>query len=171
MSLVQTRRTLSSQMLGIVDEFIAAGGPVPVNTREVAKFAVDSGKWDRKRATAITLCARDIARALREDSYTDAKGRTVRARHSIRVVKEVAGKKIQLTLWDDHRTMPHTFAERSFQQRRQQIVGDCKQLKLDVDSYNDRSEEPKKIQLVLNFTYDIAEDENVSAQWKRPQKG
>lgn len=95
----------------------------------------------------------------------------VRARHSIREVKEVAGKKVQQTFWDHHRTMSHAFAERSFQQRRQQIVGDCKQLKLDVDSYNDRSDDTKKIQLILNFTYDIAEDENVASKWKRPQKG
>ena len=123
-------------MLGIVEEFIAAGGSVPVNPRAVAKYAIDSGKWDRKRATAITLCAQDIARALREDYFIDDRGRMVRARHSIREVKEVAGKKVQQTFWDHHRTMSHAFAERSFQQRRQQIVGDCKQLKLDVDSYN-----------------------------------
>lgn len=158
-------------MLGIVDEFIASGGSVPVNPRDVAKYAIDSGKWDRKRVTVITLCARDIARALREDYYVDPQGRTVRARHSIRIVREVAGKNVQQTFWDHHRTMPHEFAERSFQQRRQQIVGDCKQLKLDVDSFNDRSDDKKKIQLVLNFTYDVAEDENVSGKWKRPQKG
>ncbi len=171
MSLVQSQRTLSSQMLGIVDEYIAAGGTVPVNPRAVAKWAIDAGKWNRKRATVITLCTRDIARALREDYFLDDKGRTVRARHSIRVVKCVAGKNVQQTFWDHHRTMPHEFAERSFQQRRRQIVGDCKQLKLDVDSYNDRSDVTRKIQLVLNFTYDIAEDETVSRSWQRPQKG
>lgn len=46
---------------------------------------------------------------------------------------------------------------RSFAQRRQQIVGDCYQLKTDVDVYNtkDRSQEP--IQIVLDFTYDVEE--------------
>ena len=60
----------------------------------------------------------------------------VRARHSIREVKEVAGKKVQQTFWDHHRTMSHAFAERSFQQRRQQIVGDCKQLKFSESGSN-----------------------------------
>lgn len=46
---------------------------------------------------------------------------------------------------------------RSFAQRRQQIVGDCYQLKTDVDVYNmkDRTQEP--IQIVLDFTYDVEE--------------
>lgn len=47
----------------------------------------------------------------------------------------------------------------AFQQRRQQIVGDCKQLKADVDSYNDLDPYAKPIQIVFNFTMDLAEIE------------
>jgi hypothetical protein len=47
----------------------------------------------------------------------------------------------------------------AFQERRQQIVGDCRQLKLDVDSYNDNKNDGKPIQLVLDFTLDVAEAE------------
>lgn len=38
--------------------------------------------------------------------------------------------------------------ERAFAQRREQIIGDCAQLRTDVDAYNDMSEE-SPIQLVL----------------------
>jgi hypothetical protein len=47
--------------------------------------------------------------------------------------------------------------ELAFAQRRQQIVGDCRQLKTDVDSYNDRHPSERAIQLVFDFTNDLAE--------------
>jgi hypothetical protein len=47
--------------------------------------------------------------------------------------------------------------ERAFAQRRQQIVGDCFQLRVDVDVYNDSNPDDAPIQLVLDFTRDIDE--------------
>lgn len=41
----------------------------------------------------------------------------------------------------------------------QQIVGDCVQLKTDVDVYNGRNPDKEPIQLVLDFTDDVAEIE------------
>ena len=49
--------------------------------------------------------------------------------------------------------------EVAFTQRREQIVGDCHQLKTDVDVYNDMKKEKPPIQLELNFTDDVAERE------------
>lgn len=45
----------------------------------------------------------------------------------------------------------------SFQGRRQQIVGDCKQLKTDVDSYNQNGNDGKPIQMIFDFTLDLEE--------------
>ncbi len=42
-------------------------------------------------------------------------------------------------------------------QRRQQIVGDCLQLKTDVDVYNDKRDLAEPIQIPLDFTLDVAE--------------
>ena len=47
----------------------------------------------------------------------------------------------------------------AFQQRRQQIVGDCKQLKADVDSYNDLNSDAEPLQIIFDFTMDLAEIE------------
>jgi hypothetical protein len=47
----------------------------------------------------------------------------------------------------------------SFQQRRQGIVGDCRQLKTDVDSYNDAHPREEPIQMIFDFTMDLAEIE------------
>jgi len=42
-------------------------------------------------------------------------------------------------------------------------VGDCRQLKTDVDSYNDNQNTGEPIQLVLDFTDDMAEYEALKA--------
>jgi len=152
-------KSYNSALLSLVEIYLDAGGKTPYCPRDVAEWAIVNGHWDRHKATAVSLCARDISRALREDYYTDDKGRLVRARHSVREFEETPEGKKQRTLWNDHRTMGREFAERSFKQRRMQIVGDCKQLKTDVDSFNDRHGGEPPIQLVLNFTYDVAEDE------------
>ena len=48
--------------------------------------------------------------------------------------------------------------EKAFAQRREQIVGDCVQLKTDVDVYNDMNRGKQvEIQLVLDFTEDVIE--------------
>jgi hypothetical protein len=49
--------------------------------------------------------------------------------------------------------------ETAFRQRRGQIVGECRQLKRDVDSYNQNARIENPIPLVLDFTHDIAEEE------------
>lgn len=45
----------------------------------------------------------------------------------------------------------------SFQNRRRGIVGDCRQMKVDVDSYNDAHPDAEPIQIVFDFTMDLAE--------------
>jgi len=45
----------------------------------------------------------------------------------------------------------------SFQQRRQQIVGDCRQLNTDVESYNEMRSSEEPIQIVFDFARDLLE--------------
>ena len=52
--------------------------------------------------------------------------------------------------------------EVAFQQRRQQIVMDCLQLKTDVDSYNENRKPESPIQMVFDFTDDLTELELAS---------
>jgi hypothetical protein len=53
--------------------------------------------------------------------------------------------------------------EIAFQQRRQQIVGDCRQLKADINSYNDNRSPDRPIQMSFDFTWDIEELQAVGA--------
>jgi hypothetical protein len=92
---------------------------------------------------------------MREEYITDARGRRVRAKHVARVTE--GGK--QLNLWADIRNAPREHLLVAFKQRRQQIVGDCRQLKLDVDSYNSTRGAKHPIPMVFDFTADLAEAE------------
>jgi hypothetical protein len=64
-----------------------------------------------------------------------------------------------LSLWGDidDPNAPHEHFVKSFGQRRQQIVGDCFQLKTDADVYNDVRKPELPIQIVLDFTLDVEE--------------
>ena len=95
---------------------------------------------------------------MREEYITDPQGRTVRAKHVARVERD--GE--QIPLWADIRTADRQHMEIAFQQRRQQIVGDCRQLKTDVDSYNENRNPGAAIQMVFDFTLDVAELEVVA---------
>ena len=63
----------------------------------------------------------------------------------------------QIPLWADMRTATREHMEVAFQQRRRGIVGDCKQLKNDVDSYNDNFNSEAAIQIIFDFTDDLEE--------------
>jgi len=69
----------------------------------------------------------------------------------------------QMPLWADIRSASREHMQVAFQQRRQQIVGDCRQLKADVDSHNENHNSGQAIQMVLDFTEDIEELEAFAA--------
>ena len=64
-----------------------------------------------------------------------------------------------LSLWRDidDPNAPYDHFPRSFGQRRQQIVGDCFQLKTDADVYNDVRKGEDPIQIMLDFTSNVEE--------------
>ena len=86
---------------------------------------------------------------MREDYTRDPQGRTVREMLAARV-----GGRIR---WNSRLRGSRGFVETSVKQRRDQIVGDCRHLKSDVDSFNDNRWPDNPIQLVLVFTDDVAE--------------
>lgn len=141
--------TLTEQLQSIVSEYLAAGQTWPATTREIAGWAIRAKLWQPHPDSAVAQCAEQLAGAMREEYIVDDQGRHVRAKHAARIEQKV--------LWDDIRTAPRDHMEIAFQQRRQQIVGDCHQLRTDADSYNDNANPGVAIQLVFDFTADLAE--------------
>ena len=126
-----------------------------IDAHAVAEWAYSNGLHKPSVRTVIDAIAADIAQVFREEYRTDEIGQRYRAKHAVRTKK---GDR-SMSLWadiDDDRA-PRDHFVRSFAQRRQQIVGDCFQLKTDVDVYNAKNSEQPPIQVPLDFTYDVEE--------------
>jgi hypothetical protein len=145
----------NKRMQQLVEEYTKTDATWPVEPNEFAAWAVRIKDWEPTVEAKVKLCAEQFSRAMREEYTTDAKGRRVRTKHAVRIMKGTR----QTTLWDDMRWAPHSHMVRAFQQRRDQIVGDCRQLKNDVDSYNEGHPDTPPIQLVFDFTLDMVEIE------------
>jgi len=135
----------------IVRKYRAEKQPGPVTAREMAVWAIKNKLWSMRESQILNRCSDDLAKAVREEYFIDPQGRKVRAKH--------AAKEKQLTFWDDIRTAGREFMAIAFQQRRKQIVGDCRHLRADVDSYNENYNPGEPIQTVFDFTLDILEVE------------
>lgn len=147
--------TYNEQMQRIVSDYRRQGGEWPTTTRSIAAWAISGKLWLPRHEAMISECAEDLSRAMREEYVTDPQGRRVRAKHAARISS--GGE--QTVLWADIRTAEPKHMQIAFQQRRRQIVGDCKHLKTDVDSYNDNASPPEPITMVWDFTDDLAEAE------------
>jgi len=141
--------TYNEQLQRLVNKYIESGGTWPTTTRELAVWALRNKLWAPQKGEVINIFVEQLARAMREEYILDPQGRKVRAKHAARIKQAV--------LWDDIRTASREHMQIAFQQRRQQIVGDCHQLKLDLDSYNENENDDLPIQMVFDFTIDLME--------------
>lgn len=145
----------SDQYFRIVELYLQDGGTEPIELDALARFAINNGHWHKHGSKLLQLCKRDLSRAFREQYHTDPQGRSVRTYHA---ATSREGESQQV-FWADMRTAPLEHMEAAFLQRREQIVGDCSQLKRDVDSFNDNNTYGAKYQLTLDFGQDVAERE------------
>ncbi len=145
--------TYHQQMQQIFGRYQQEVSAEPADLRLVAAWAIREKLWEPRPSDVHARFAEDMAAALREEYRTDKEGRRYRAKHAVRA--ERGGK--QYSFWADIDTAPRGHMEKAFAQRRRQIVNDSHQLRLDVDHYNSVHPDQAQIQLVLDFTDDVAE--------------
>ena len=144
--------TFNEQLLTIVEDYRNAGNPWPASRDEIAEWAVAHDKYQLTRGMAVAQCAERIARAMRLEHVKDKKGRSVRKYYAARIRENG-----QMTIrWDDWNA-ERPFMEVATANRRNQILGECRQLKDDVDSYNERLCPTQPIQVEFNFGVDLEE--------------
>src|SRR5258708_16538343 len=131
----------------------------PTSARQAVEWAVAEGLLELPQIDPYDVLPGDMADALRAEIQTDEKGRRYRVNHAVRITK--GG--VQYTFWGALGFAPHSHMERAFAQRRDQIVGDCLQLKTDVAVDNDmnRGKQPE-IQLILHFEEDVEERQQLA---------
>ena len=141
----------------IVEQYKQAKGIADgiIDTHDLAGWALDNGLYRPNLQDEIKITAEAFSRHFREEIRTDHTGKRYRAKHAVK--QNQNGK--QQTLWADldDPNVPIEHFKKAFSQRRQQIVGDCFQLKTDVDVCNEKK--GSNIQLPLNFEEDVAEAE------------
>ena len=125
----------------------------PSSAREVVDWAVENGLLELPRLAPKAALASKMANALRQEQGVDENGKHYRLNHAVRVTENG----VQNTFWGIMGFATHQHMTRSFGQRRDQIIGDCLHLKTDVDVYNSQQPLENVIQLVLDFTEDVAE--------------
>lgn len=143
----------NEQLQNIWHKYQAEHGDIPISSREAVDWGVAKGLLSVPKVDPLDKLAEDMSTALREEYRTDKHGRRYRVNHAVRITKYG----VQYTIWGVIDHSDREFMGRSYAQRRKQIVGDCLQLKTDVDVYNDMNPEQEPIQVVLNFTDDVEE--------------
>ncbi len=153
------KKSESEFLQEMVAEYRAAGQPWPSDTKAVAGWAIKNRLWQDRPETAIKRLARKLARAMREERFIDPQGRSVRLKHAYPDLRSHEGVPEQHLIWEDMPRMSDGQMLASSQLRRQQVLGDCAQLKTDIDSFNQNYNDGKPIQMSFDFTEDLIERE------------
>lgn len=135
------------------NEYLLETGKVLATTRELAIWAMTTGRWEPPADLALRKCREDYARALREEYISDSHGQPVRVNQAARC----RDKDGQTTFWGDIRQIPRKHMEAASTQRREQIVGECRQLDRDERYYNEQHPSEPPLQSQFDFMDDVLE--------------
>jgi len=142
----------SQEMQSIIKRYKEATGQASVDMHDVAKYAVSMGWPLPKPKTALERLAEQFSGAAREEIRRDeVTGKPYRANLAVTTWQ---GSQ-QTTLWTDIDEAPRNIAHRSFQQRREQMVGDAVQLTFDVMHWNRVNETEEPIRMEMDFNDDV----------------
>ncbi|SDA10897.1 hypothetical protein SAMN05216315_10284 [Nitrosospira sp. Nsp18] len=144
--------TKAQEMQSIIKRYREETGKDSVDMHDVAKYAIGMGWPLPKPKTAIDRLAEQFSSAAREEIRKDeVTGKPYRANLAVTTWQGTE----QMTLWTDIDVAPRYIAHRSFQQRREQTVGDVLQLTFDVMHWNRVNETEDPINMPTDFTDDV----------------
>lgn len=145
--------TYNEQLQRVWHDYEKEHGYLPARPRDAVIWGAMKGMIEVPTPDPYDKLAEDMSRALREEYGTDSLGRRYRKNHAVRVAKSG----VQHTFWAILGHAPREHMHKAFIQRREQIVGDCVQLAVDVEVYNDLNKEQPPIQMLFDFRDDVEE--------------
>jgi hypothetical protein len=126
-----------------------------VDMDAVAEWAIKKGVIPPKPKSPIELLSARLAQAQREEHKIDpATGWAYRVNHALRFKK---GDGVQYTLWGVLEDFTRDQMHLSLTNRRQQMMGEGVQIKIDEHVWNSRNPNKEPLQLIMDFTDDIEE--------------
>lgn len=127
-------------------------GEIQVDMKKVAKFAELKGWPMPVPKDPLDILAAELSRAARDEIKHDSEtGRPYRVNHALPIQQ---GQQ-SLFVWIDIDEAPRHMMLKSFNLRREQMVGDGLQLSYDADHWNARHKDEQEIQLDFDFGFDI----------------
>jgi hypothetical protein len=139
--------TKKQQLLRLRDAFRNAHDNKPATAREMADWAVENGLYKLPIYATERKCAEELADALRQEYMTVSGGRRVRTMH--------AWTDQQRQLWDHIDTISRPNMKMALALKRNGIVGEVKQIKTDMDYYNERHADEPPLQFSFDFHRDL----------------
>ncbi|WP_291521453.1 hypothetical protein [Acidithiobacillus sp.] len=144
--------TKSQKMQRLIKQYREETGKDSVDMHDVAQYAANLGWKLPLPKTPLELLAGQFSSAAREEvRHDESTGRPYRV--NLAVTTWQGGQ--QLTLWTDIDAAPRHIAHKSFQQRREQMVGDAFQLTLDLTHWNNVHKDEEPIVMPMDFTEDV----------------
>lgn len=154
--------TRKERNLEIVRRFEKEHQRKPFDLHEVYRFARKHNLWPEPHDLAERKFIDEVAKDLREVYIDNGEGDRVRYYHAV-----VKGNGAQGTLWGNVWDLPQEHLETGFSQRRGQSLGDCRQLKLDIEFVNKVRFSARPIVMSFNFDEDLAEEDALKELRKR----
>lgn len=111
----------TKQLLKLGNEFMEMNDADHIDPREFAGWAIRTKRWEPATSDAVSLLARDLRRALREEHFTDDQGRRVRRNHV--VIEGRNGE--QKAIWKHIEDADSQHMSKSLSRRRNIISGSC----------------------------------------------
>jgi hypothetical protein len=155
----QIKSSHKYQCQQIIHEYQLEHEGQPYEMEAVAAWAVETGRMGLRKVDLYKILAQDLQKAARDEYFEDPQGRRVRRNHARRVNESSAGGKlVQRVFWDDIATAMPEHMRISMGQRRHGIFFDCKQHKIDTDSYNENNVHGAQLVFDYNFNIDLQEE-------------
>lgn len=137
----------------LIELYKLTTGEELVDTKKVAEWAIEHGHREKPiPKSPVDILNSQLADSVRQETKQDSKtGEEYRVYHAVPSSSQGSNKNV----WVDINKAKRPQMLISFQNRRQQIVGDATQLAIDTDYWNNNNPNETHIQMVLDFDLDV----------------
>lgn len=157
--------TYNEALQRIAHEYFAETGKETATTSEIAAWAMETDRWEAQPDFLLKKCREDIAAALREEKIKDEHGKSVR----LNQVNRVTQGGVQQYLWGDIRKIDRDHMKGSVAVRRDQMVGECRQVDRDCNFWNSLHPDKEAVTCEFDFREDVLEGRQ-SGKLNPPEK-
>jgi hypothetical protein len=130
-----TKQKVALRSRYVIDLYKKEHGVEEVNPSAVTDWAIERGIWKPFPVDPARQLRQDLVRALRAETVTDSKGREIRKNHPVVMTD---GER-RFSVWAEITTATPKHMQTSLQQRRNGILADCRQHRLDFNFYNENN--------------------------------